>query len=78
MRKKGTEYFKGVELTGRNIGTEKDPKMSLLDVTKNKIIPSIKENVITIYNDGEGVKVYIIYQEDGSRLHQDKTYLRKK
>ena len=78
MRKKGTVYFKGVELTGRNIGTEKDPKMSLLDVTKNKIIPSIKENVITIYDDGGGVKVYVIYQEDGSILHQDKTYLREK
>ena len=37
LREKGTEYFKGVELTGSNIGTEKDPKMSLLDVTIIKL-----------------------------------------
>ena len=51
LREKGTEYFKGVDLMGSNIGTEKDPKMSLLDVTKTKIIPSIEEKGVTRYDD---------------------------
>ena len=38
MKEKTTEYFKGMELVIINIVTEKDPKMSLLDVTKNSII----------------------------------------
>ena len=53
LREKGMEYFKGVELTGSNIGTEKYQKMSLLDVNKNKIIPIIEEKVVTGYNDRE-------------------------
>ena len=53
LREKGTEYFKGVELTGSNIGTEKYQKMSLLDVNKNKIIQIIEEKVVTGYNDRE-------------------------
>ena len=51
MREKGTEYFKGVDLTGSNIGTEKDQKISLLDVTKNAIIPKIEDKVVTRYDD---------------------------
>ena len=51
LREKGTEYFKGVELTRSNIGTEKYQKMSLLNVNKNKIIPIIEEKVVTGYND---------------------------
>ena len=34
LRVKGQEYFKGVELTGANEGTAKDPKVSLLKCTK--------------------------------------------
>ena len=71
LREKGTEYFKGVELTGSNIGTEKDPEISLLDVTKNKIIPAIEEKVVTRYNDGGRVEVCVVYQKDGAGLHQD-------
>ena len=67
-----------MELTGSNIGTEKDPKMSLLDVTENTIIPAIEEKVVTRYNDGGRVKVCVVYQEDGAGLHQDKTYIREK
>ena len=78
-REKRTEYFKGVELTGKNIGVEKYPKMSLLDVTKNKIIiPAMEDKSVTRYNDGGRVKVCVVYQEDGVGLHQDKTYIREK
>ena len=52
--------------------------MSLLDVTRNIIIPAIEEKVVTRYNDGGRVKVCVVYQEDGAGLHQDKTYIREK
>ena len=52
--------------------------MSLLDVTKNTIIPAIEEKVVTRYNDGGRVKVCVVYQKDGAGLHQDKTYIREK
>ena len=51
MREKGTEYFKGVDLTGSKIGTKKSQKISLLDVTKNAIIPKIEDKVVTRYDD---------------------------
>ena len=50
--------------------------MSLLDVTKNTIIPAIEEKVVTRYNDGGRVKACVVYQEDGAGLRQDKTYIR--
>ena len=78
LRNKGTDYFKGVELTESNVGTEKDSKMFLLDVIKNKIIPVVEEKVVTRYNDGGRVKVCVVYQEDGAGLRQDKTYIRER
>ena len=59
--------FKGVELTGSNIGTEKDPNISLLDVTKNTIIPAIEEKVVTRYNVEGRIKVCVLIK----RMNQD-------
>ena len=61
LREKGTYYFKGIELTVSNIGAEKDPKVSLLDVTKSTTISSIEEQVVTRYDDGRWVKVCVVY-----------------
>ena len=72
------KYFKGVELTKSNIGTEKDPKISLLNKTKITIIPEMEEKVVMEYNDGGRVKVCVVCQEDGAVLHQNKTYIREK
>ena len=63
MREKGTYYFKGVEFTESIIGMEKDPKISRLDATKNTIIPAIKENVVTKYDDGGRVNVCVVYKK---------------
>ena len=45
LREKGMEYFKGVELTGSNIKTEKDPKMSLLDATKIQLFQQSRKKL---------------------------------
>ena len=45
LREKGMEYFKGVELTGSNIKTEKDPKMSLLDATKKQLFQQSRKKL---------------------------------
>ena len=78
LREKGRAYFKGVEILGSNIGTEKYPKMSLLGVTKNKLIPTIEDKVVTKYDDGGRINVCVVYQENGAGLHQDKTCLHEK
>ena len=46
---------------GKNIGTENDSKMSLLDVIKNKIIQAIEEK--------GRVKICVVHQDDRSGFH---------
>ena len=75
LRKKGEEYFKNVELTGNSNGTEKDPKMSLLEQYEETIMPALKEKVVEKYNNGGTRDVCILFQEDNAGLHNNKTYM---
>ena len=75
LRRKGEEYFAGVELTGSKEGTEKDPKMSLLKVYQDTIVPALEEKVVGRLNEGGERQVVIVKQEDGAGLHQDGTYV---
>ena len=74
-RKKGDLYFKNVELTGCSNGTEKDPKMSLLEQYEETIMPAINEKVIQRYNNGGMRDVCVVLQEDNAGLHNNKTYI---
>ena len=75
LRREGEEYFKSCELTGSKEGTSKKPKMSLLKVYQEQIIPDLEEKIVKVYNNNGTRKVVIVKQEDGAGLHQDKTYL---
>ena len=75
LRKKGEMYFKSCELTGTNEGTEKKPKISLLKVYQDIIIPAIEEKIVRKYNEGGRVKVIIVKQEDNAGPHGKKSYL---
>ena len=68
-------YFQSMELTGSNEGTEKNPKVSLLQVYDEQIIPALETKVVAAYNQGGTRRVIIVKQEDGAGLHQDSTYV---
>ena len=53
-------YFKGVELTGSSEGTAKEPKMSLLKVYQETIIPALEQNVVQQYSENGQVKIVIV------------------
>ena len=76
LRVEGEKYFKPCELTGSSEGTAKKPKISLLMVYQEKIIPDLEEKIMRKYNNNGTRKVVIVKQEDGAGLHQDKTYLK--
>ena len=77
LRRKGEEYFKCCELTGSKEGSKKKPKISLLKVYQEKIIPDLEEKIVRRFNNNGTRSVVIVKQEDGAGLHQDKTYLRE-
>ena len=80
IRKKGQLYFKACELTGSSEGTEKSPKMSLLNVYKNNVIPELRKKIFDVYGkneNGEDVKLVLVKQEDGAGTHQDKKYVKE-
>ena len=68
-------YFKSFELTGSSEGTARNPKISLLQVYREKIIPKIEEKVVQRFNCNGTRKIIIVKQEDGAGLHTDSTYL---
>ena len=74
LRIKGKEYFTSLELTGSSEGTEKDPKISLLNLYQETIIPILEEKVVKSINENGKVKVVIVKQEDNAGLHTDATY----
>ena len=76
LRRAGEEYFKPCELTGSSEGTSGKPKMSLLKVYQETIVPDLEEKVVRRYNNNGMRKVVIVKQEDGAGLHQDRTYLK--
>ena len=77
LRKKGELYFASFELTGSKDGTEKKPKISLLKVYQEQIVPDFEEKVVRKFSNNGTRKVVIVKQEDGAGLHQDRTYLRE-
>ena len=74
LRKEGEQYFKSLELTGSSEGTAKKPKISLLKVYKEIIIPDIEEKLVRPYSEGGTRRVIIVKQEDGAGLHTNTTY----
>ena len=77
LRKKGELYFASFKLTGSKDGTEKKPKISLLKVYQEQIVPDFEEKVVRKFSNNGTRKVVIVKQEDGAGLHQDRTYLRE-
>ena len=57
LRKQGKFYFKSMELTGSSEGTNKKPKISLLKVYQDEIIPSIERKVVERFSNGGTRKV---------------------
>ena len=51
LNKKGHWYSRNVELTGCSEGTAKEPKLSLLQVYKDEIIPSIHQFIKRLLRD---------------------------
>ena len=78
LRRKGQEYFTGVELTGSIEGADKNPKMSLLKQYRDHSIPDFQRKVVDRFNNDGEREVYMVLQEDGAGLHTDGTYLREK
>ena len=62
-------------MTGSKEGTSKKPKISLLKVYQDIIIPDLEDKICKPYSNNGRRKVVIVKQEDGAGLHQDKTYL---
>jgi hypothetical protein len=60
---------------GSSGGTDTNPKVSLLKVYQDIIIPAIESKVVSKYNDNGNKKVCIVKQEDSAGLYTDKTYL---
>ena len=57
---KGQMYFKPVKLSGSSEGTEKKPKILLLKVYKEEIVPAIEEKVVKRFNNNGERKVLIL------------------
>ena len=74
LRKKGEEYFKPVELRGSSEGSEKQPKMSLLQQYYDHIIPDLEQKVVEKFNENGNKKVCVVFQEDGAEFHTDAAY----
>lgn len=74
LREKGKKYIRGVSLSYTSEGAENSPKISLLKVYKDTIIPAVEENVVQRYNNSAKREVCIVNQEDGNWLHHDKTH----
>ena len=76
-RREGEEYFQCCELTGSKEGTESKPKISLLKLYQDQIIPDLEEKIVRKYSEGGTRRVVVVRQEDGAGVHQDKTYQRE-
>ena len=59
----GKEYFQNLELTGSSKGTAAQPKMSLLKVYKETIVPAFEEKVVRRFNNGGRIQVCIVKQQ---------------
>ena len=77
LRVQGQYYFKPKELMGSSEGTPKDPKISLLKLYKEQIIPEIERKIVQPLSNGGDTKVVIVKLEDNAGTHMDATYLRE-
>ena len=75
LRSKGQEYFTNLDLTGSSEGTEKNPKVSLLKMYKERVIAAIEREIIEKYNENGTVRVIVVKQEDGAGAHNDHKYV---
>ena len=75
LNKKGHWYSQNVELTGCSEGTAKEPKLSLLQVYKDEIIPSIHQKIVERFSNNGTRDVIIVKQEDGAGLHTKAKYV---
>ena len=73
--RKGLDYFEKLELTGNSDGTESKPKVSLLRLYKEQIIPDLEAKIVNVFNDNGKRRVIIVKQEDGAGLHTCQGYL---
>ena len=67
LRRKGELYWKAMEVTGSDTGTEKQPKFDLLSLHRDVIFPSME---LEARKHG----CIIRYQIDGAGAHQDRTF----
>jgi len=74
LQSKGDIRFKSFELTGSNEGTQKKPKISLLKMYQDTIIPALEEKVVNRFSNNGQVRVCIVKQEDGAGPHNCTTY----
>ena len=68
-KRAGQVYFKSFDLRGSSEGTVKKPKISLLKIYKEHIIPDLQSKVVDVYNNNGQRKVVIVKQEDGAGTH---------
>ena len=73
LQTKGVEYSQAVEITGSKEGTNKDPKLSLISVHCDTIIPDM-DKLAEQLNENGTKKIIFVRQDDGAGPHTDKTY----
>ena len=71
---KGVEYFQAVGITGSKEGTDKDPKLSLINVHRHTIIPDM-EMLERKLSENDTKNVIFVRQEYGADPHTDKIYI---
>ncbi len=71
LRIKGNLYFKGMEVTGSNKGTDAVPKFDLVSYFRDTEIPRLDELCIQV-GAMTGKRVAVRYQMDGAGPHVDK------
>ena len=77
LRRKGQSYFKPLELTGSSTEAKGKPKISLLKIYQDEIIPELERKVVERFSDNGNVKVIIVKQEDSAGAHTCKKYIRE-
>jgi hypothetical protein len=70
LRKKGQEYFKGMEITGSKDGTRKKPKFSLLRYFTETEFPKLDQIAAELGTEAEK-RICIRYQMNGAGPHTD-------
>ena len=59
LRSKGEYYFKSCEITGSSEGTEKDPKLSLISIHRDTIIPDMERLAERLSENGTKKVIFV-------------------